>query len=355
MEKNKQSNIAADEISIKELILKIQLLSNEVFENWKWVFLTIAILIGFISLRIYMMPKTYSAKLTFMLSEENGNSGGLGGISAYIGLGGNSSNYNLEKIDALLKSRTIIQKSLFEKIIINDEDDYIANHIIKKYGYHEKWKGSESMNSFLFKNSDISSFTRSENSALKTIYRKFIGKEGILNTMIDGKTEIMTLEVKTNEENFSLLLVESLFDNLSKFYIDRTVERQKQSYKVTMHRSDSLRNVLDKLQFQFLKYKDTQRNLSLIQYTAKELKYQRELQTIASVYGETRKNLEIAEFALQRIKPFFQVIDYPIEPLSPNKGIGTYIKNAIIGFFLGGFVSCLFLVGRKIYRDTMDI
>ena len=60
------------------------------------------------------------------------------------------------------------------------------------------------------------------------------------------------------------------------------------------------------------------------------------------MYGESIKNLEIADFSLKNKTPFIQIIDRPFAPLTPI--FKSKLMAIIKGGFLGGFLGITFLL-----------
>lgn len=344
-----------EEISLKDLFLIIGGYYREVVKNWKLLIILALILAGYSLYKTYTRDVTYPARLTFMLNEDNGGSvGNLGSLGSIFG--GSVSEYNLEKMNALMKSRTIIQSVLFEKIKYKEELDYYANHIIREYKYHEKWEGP--LTNFLFTHDDIDNFSRVENMVLKQILRKVVGNpaqdvKGLLSMEINHETGIMAMMFNSLNEQLSINFSKMLFSKLSKFYIDKTVEKQKETLRLTTQKADSISGVLNLKQNRLLRIMDTQRNLSLYQFKAEEIALQRDIQTLAVAHGEALRNKEIADFSLKTKTPFIQSIDLPISPISPSKNLMTYIRGAIIFAILGVFFGIFYTIIRKMYRDIM--
>ena len=355
----KKTYVEDDEITLKELILKVQEFFWEVVRNWKLVILILIPIILYMVYKAYKIPVTYSANLTFMINEDNGSSlGGLGNLAASFGFGGSTKgDYNLEKMISLLNSRNIIQQALFEKVNIEGIDDYYANHMIREYDMHKGWEDSDLLRGFYFTETEVDSFSRKENRVLKQLHRRVVGRgetKGILESNINEETGILSLSVKSPKEELSLKFINVIFAKLEKFYVNKSIEKQQQTFVIMSNKVDSIRQTLNTAQYKLLKFKDTQRNLSLRQYKAEELILQREIQALGMAYGEALKNQEVADFSLRSKTPFVQVIDHPIPPLAPNKTIMTYINNVIFGFFLGCFLAVLFIISRKIFRDAMS-
>lgn len=356
---SEQHYIEEDEITLKELILKVKEFFQEVLKNWRLVVLITISFVLFFLIQTYQTPVTYTSELSFMINDDDNELGGLGGLAQAfgLGLGGSSGEFNLEKMVSLLKSRNIIQQGLFEKTKIDGQIDFFANHLIRKYNFHKEWEDRKNLKDFVFKTNEVDAFSRIENSALKSVYGKITGSKttkGILASSINEDTGIVTLKLESINEDLSIKLLSSLFDKLSTFYINKTIEKQKQTYEITKSKADSLLGVLNYAQSKLLKIKDTQRNLTLNQYRSEELILERDYKTSLIVYGEAIKHKEIADYSLRTKTPFVQSIDTPIPPLEPNKTLITYIKQIIIGGILGVFLAIAFIIGRKIYRDTME-
>lgn len=358
MESNKMQN---DEVKLKDLILILQEYISELLKHWYWIILFSTPFVAFFVNTTHKEPTTYSAKLTFMVNDdEGGGIGALSGLAASFGFGGAASEHNLDKMHTLLKSRSIIQQALFKKEGIEGKNDFFANHFLEKYQFFKDMDEDPSgLKEFRFSNNNFENFSKQENTVLKTIYSKIIGNldsgiKPLLTSSINDKTGIMNMKFEGITEELSIKFVECIFEQLSHFYVDKTIEKQKKTYELTKSKVDSLRDVMNTTQYRLLKMKDTRRNLTLRQYEVEELKLQRQLQVTTLVYGEALKNQEIADFALKSKTPFIQVIDTPIPPLYPNKSIITYIISAIVGGILGGAIAVTFFLGRKIFRDAME-
>ena len=358
MEENKTYiPISDDEISLKDLLLKLIEFYHEIIKNWKLVIISIFVFSGILFYRAFMTPITYPAKLTFMLNEDNsGSLGALGGLAASFGIGGmTKGEFNLDKMLALSKSRNIIQQVLFEKGEIDGKNDFYANHLIQKYNLVNKWQKTEILKEFNgFTHQNLSKFSKIENTSLKYIHSMIVGSDSnqkILSSTVNESTGIVELKTSTTSEELSINMVNLIYEKLSHFYVDKTIEQQQYTFAITKEKTDSLKQALHNTQYNLLKFKDTNRNLSLRQFEAQELKLQRDAQVLTLAYGESLKNQEMADFALKSKTPFIQSIDLPISPIRQEKE--SKIKALIMGSFLGGFLSTMFILGRKIIQDTL--
>jgi uncharacterized protein involved in exopolysaccharide biosynthesis len=117
---------------------------------------------------------------------------------------------------------------------------------------------------------------------------------------------------------------------------------------------DSMQQVLNSKNLEYLRFQDSFRGLSLNQYEAKKIELERTIRALSLAFGEALKNLEISDFSVKNATPFFQIIDSPLAPLSPSYSLIGLMKNLILGGFLGGFLSVAWVIGRKIFREVIE-
>jgi len=350
-----------DEISLKELILKLKEFWYELWRNW---FLIILFCIPFLAYNLYQhftFEKSFTANLTFMVNEDEGG-GGLGGVSSVLGsfgLGGApGGEYNLEKMLSLLKSRKIIQNVILEKVNLNGQEDFYANHFIKIEDLHNTWTentGPVDLSNFLFTNNKLEAFSIEENTALKYIHSKFIGNSvrgisPLLKSTIAEETGIMQLSFQSKDEKFSILILEQLFEYLSEYYISQSIEKQLITFNLISAKSDSLEQELRTAEYSLASFSDKNRGLYNRTDQLQQFRLKGKVKMLGAAYVKVVEQKEIAEFSLRDQTPVVQIIDYPISPIEPSKS--SLIKNIIIACFIGGFLGTLFIIGRKIINDA---
>lgn len=351
-------NYEEDEITLKELILKVQEYYQEVKRNWKLVlYITIPIVLFMVG-KAWLAPVTYPAKLTFMVNEDEGGGGAVSGILGQFGLGGGGGKYNMDKIVELARSRRIVSAALFQRMEWNGKNDFLANHLIDVYDYHDKWDDPESgLQGFYFQHDSIHGFGRVENTALLSIYGQVVGNpennvEGIFSIGYGEETSIFSLTVNSEVEDLSITLAEDMYQELSEYYIEKQTEKQLHTYKVAKAKADSIAELLNRKQYGLLKFEDTQKMLALRTSEASKYQLTRDLTAFAAAYGEALKNVEFADFALKSATPFFQVIDQPIQPIGPSKE--SILKSLILGGIIGVILGIIFIVGKNIFQQTMQ-
>lgn len=358
MDSQQHSQSTEKEMSLKELILIIKEYFFELVRYWKLIAICTTPFIGYFLYKAFTTPKTYKAKLTFMVNEDEG-AGAIGGAMAILsqfGVGNNTSGYNKAKMLDLSKSRRIIQKVLFDSLEIKDENDFIANHLIHLYQLHDKWEDSEAgLKDFVFDHGDTERFNRIENAAFLAMHRIIVGGEktkGLYTNASNEETGIMTLAAETRAEVLSIELLNKLYDELGTYYIEKAIEKQKSTYEVVEEKVDSIKRELNGKEYALANFKDRNRGLYSYKDQIKEQRLMVELQVLGTMYGEAVKNLEIADFTLKNKTPFIQLIDAPIGPLKPLKQ--SKLTAIILGGILGGLLGVIFVIARKIWREALQ-
>ena len=348
-----------DEITLKELILKIQEFWHELWRNW-WIIGLIAL--PFVLYKAYDAVTTepiYPAKLTFMVDEDEGNAlAGMSSILGQIGLGGiRRGKYNLDKILEISKSRRVLQMALFAKANLKGKDDYLANHLIRSFDLHEEWMDDTTgMQDFLFMRSFTDSFSDPEFMGLKSMQGLLNGsesREGIYRTSYDEDTGIMSLGIESPLEELSIALVDTIFSRLTAYYVEKSTEKSLSTYELMKSKTDSLANALSSAEYNLANFVDRNQNIfSATEGTLKRTRLASNVQRLQIMHGEAIKNLEFADFSLQSKTPFITLIDNAIPPITPI--VPSLPKSLIIGALLGTMIGVTFVLGRKIYRDAMN-
>ena len=349
-----------DEITLKELILKLGEFWNYLWSAKWWIILCSIVIGAFMIIRTLREPTLYPAELTFMVNEDEGNN--LGAVASVLGQfgfnAGNKSEFNLDKILELSRSKRIIYPSLFDTVWIDGTPQLMANHIIDIYEYHESWADSkdETLHNFLFSEPNHQEVSITGQKALKSIYTKVVGNEKrsndpLLESQYGEETGILSLTVTAESEALAITLVNSIYQYLSEYYISKSIEPQQSTVDALSVKTDSLKKALTDAEFRLAAYDDSNLSLFSQKDRIRRDRLAREVSILTILYGETLKNFETASFALQNNTPFFQVIDPPIAPISPPPK--SLIRALVIGLVLGGFLAALFFIFQKIYRDAM--
>jgi hypothetical protein len=374
---NKQQHIVeSDEITLKELLLKLYEYGREIRKRWYIIFLFCIPTTGFMLYKAFTNRPEYIAKLSFMVNSDDSKS--VGGAAASIlgqfGLGGGDSKDNLDKILALSKTNTILEKALFKKVSVNGVTDCYANQLIRDLLFHKEWekdttglKGflfsttdldkpnrKESLTGYLYSEENTNKFTRVESNALKRLINKLVGNDGevaLFNSSYDKKTGIMILTLNTYSEDLSIKLLEEIYLQLSKFYIDKTIEKQRRSYELISAKADSIEAALNGVEYRQADFEDHNRMVLFEKAKLPKLRLNRDRTILNLMYSEAIKNQELAEFSLKNKIPYVQAIDTPFPPIKPVQQ--SKAKALIIGLAFGFLLGVIFIMIRMVYQSAL--
>lgn len=346
-----------DEMTLRDLLLTIHEYWLEFRRNWLLVLLIVMPFMGWFSYKAFLKPITFTAQLTFMLNDDKGGTGIasiLGQFGGLLGSGGGD--YQLEKILEIARSRRIISTALFERYTLDGQEDFFANHLIRVQQLQKKWAKDSTLQGFFFTEGNPVAFTRKENKALLALYGEMVGGEGVdrplFGTGLNDGTGIMSLSLSTRDELLSIELLNTLYTNISAFYIEKSVQRERETLSILEQKRDSIGRALHSNDYASAAFEEKNRALVLETTKIPSTRYRRNTQLLSAMYGEAIKNAELAEFALKSNTPFLTLIDVPIPPIKPDpRGrLQSLLKGMLIGFLL----STGLIVGRKIFKNIMS-
>ena len=346
-------------MTLRELIFKIKEYLSFFWSKIIWIALISLLFAALFAILAKSDEVKYVSKLTFMINEDEESSiGGLGSVLGQFGLGGGGggSEYNLEKVIELANSRRIIQGVLLSKTDMTDTgEDYMANHIIRTYDLHRAWEEDGALKEFLFTHDSIPAFDRRERKALLQMYGLLVGGEelsGLINLKVVEGTGIISLGVSSRSEDLSIDVPQVLYEQLSKFYIAKSTEKQRSTFEAIREKTDSIKGALRSAEYSLARVSDRSNGVSMRKDRLRETQLLQEIQLLQIMYGEAVKNLETSRFMLQSVTPFFQLIDLPMSPLPAQRT--SALRKAIIGSVLGGVIALMVFGVIKLYRDTME-
>ncbi|MCB9987703.1 MAG: hypothetical protein H6868_00015 [Rhodospirillales bacterium] len=350
-----------EELSLRDIIARLKEYAAELRRSWRLLALFCLPFLVWQAYVWYTTPIIYQTKLTFMVDDESGSRGGLlGNLLGGIGL--SAGNSNNDRILELARSMRIIRQALFQRVELDGKTDYLANHFIRIQRLHEEeWNkkpknpGQSGLNDFFFTRDSIEQFSRLELSALKSLYGMLLGGEEhrpLFSARNNPDSGIMTLSLSTRSEALTIALLRAIFDQLSDFYINASTEKQLETYEIIRAKADSLRRLLTGTEFRAAQFREQNNLLTRPTDQLPNERLARDKNMYALMYGESLKNLELADFALRNKVPYVQPIDLPIPPLT---GTPYGKKKALgLGLGLGLVLGSLFVIGRKMIRDQFN-
>jgi hypothetical protein len=355
-------NIDNDEISLKELIVKIKEWVTFLKSKWKSIFI-FGIIGALIGLTIALFDKpTYKAVLTFAMEEDKGSGGG--GLSGALGLAssfgidlggaGGGGAFAASNLAELMKSRLLVEKVLLEPIFINGKIITLAEYYIQINKLRKGWDKKPNLKSIQFlPNADRSNFTLQQDSILQKIHTSLIDKEHLSIMQKDKKVTILSIEVTSENELFSKIFCESIAKETSDFYIETKSKKSKINVSVLQRQTDSVRNALNSAITGVANETDNVYNLNPAFNIkgAPSKKKQIDVQANTAILTNLVVQLELAKITLRKETPLIQLIDRPILPLQKEK-FGK-LKSIALGGFLAGFLYILYLIFSRLYRKMI--
>ncbi len=349
-----------DEISLKEIILKVKDWKHYIFSKSKTIAFA-GIIGGVFGLTYSFFKKpVYTATLSFALEDEK-NGGGLSGalgLASQFGfdMGGNAGGaFSEANLIELMKSRNLVEKSLLNPILINKKKISLAEAYIDFNDLRKGWKDNPSLANIQFlPNSKRSNFTIQHDSILGAIYEN-LTKENLIISQSDKKVSIINIMVKSENELFSKYFTEALAREVSDFYIETKSKKAKLNLDILSKQTDSVRSELNAAITGVATANDNTFNLnpSLNINRVPSVKRQVDVQANTAILTELVKNLEMAKVTLRKETPLIQVIDAPILPLKKER-LGKF-KGLVLGGIIGGLLCILFLSGSRLWEKIMEI
>jgi hypothetical protein len=354
---NEKITIESDNVSLKDFILKLQ-------EWWrylrsKWILILCAGILG-AALGIvysYFKKPVYVAELSFALDDEKSSNLGLGaaaGIASQFGIdlgtsGGGA--FNGDNLLELMKSRSMIEKTLLFPITINKQYQTLAETYINFTDFRKN--KPELSNIGYLPNADPTKFSLQQDSILGVFYKSII-KANLSVDKVDKKLSIVTVKVSSENELFSKYFTEMLVKNVSDFYVNTKTKKEAQNVNILQHQTDSVRTELNSAIGGVASSSDENPNVnpSLQILRVKSQRHQVDVEANIAILTELVKNLELAKVTLRKETPLIQVIDKPILPLEKLK-FGK-LKGIVIGGGLFGFLTVLFLLLKKFLKDSLE-
>lgn len=343
------------EITLKDILLKLIEYAGVIWSKKVWVLFSIIIAVA-LSLKIERdQGTTYSGELTFSLNEEGSSPlGGIGSVLGSLGLGASSGGtYNPQKIVELSKSRLINHKVMMDSVIVNNVNDRLIHHLLTTYA--TSWQESiEKPDSIKFIDNDFESMDRTQRKTIQFVHKKIIGSNqeaGLIKVIPDIGTGIIRIEGRTVDEELTQNLIGELYRHVSMYYINKVTANPQQVVKNLTEKSDSVKSLLQSVEYQLANLKDRSLGTTLNRDRLKEEQLSRRVQMLSVIYGEILKNLGVAEFSLGNITPVFVVIDKPFLPL--NKSSPKYLKSLITGMLAGLFIAITIISFVKLTQDTL--
>lgn len=329
-------NTAEDEISLKELILKLKEWYQYLLTKWRTILIA-GIIGGALGLVYAFIKKpVYTATTTFVL-EEGDSKGALGayaGLASMVGidLGGGGGVFEGDNILELYKSRRMVQKTLLTQDTFAGKRELLIHRYIAFNKLREKWDDEPELKNISF-SIDINQFTLKHDSLISVFYKSII-EDHLAVSKPDKKLSIIKVEFKSKDELFAKSFTENIVFNVNDFYVKTKTKKSAENLNILQQQADSVKRVLNASIGGVAAAIDANPNSNPAFQSLRvgSQRKQVDVQASAAVYQEIVKNLELAKVTFRKDKPLIQVIDNPVLPLKIDK------LGKVKGIILGGFI-----------------
>lgn len=317
------------------------------------VFLVIGIPVsGYFIYHQLTTPPKFVARASFMLNENGAESSGLATILGQFGFSSPGQQMSLQKIVEIARTRILAEKVFMTQATVNEKKDLLANHLISQlkasgdWTVQRPWLQKDLLQDFRFDSLKEGQEILWQ-SAVKKLHQQLLK---MLETYYNEKTGIMELSVGTESQDLSYALCHQLYAQLSSFYVDKAVQKQKETYEKIKFKVDSLRALIQSRDYALAGFRDSYRNTWTSTDAVPQTQIDRDVRMLNVIYAEALKNQEIASFTLQNQTPFIQSLDLPLKPLEQKKE-KLFVNLAKI-IFLTLLLGSVFIIFRKIIRDN---
>jgi uncharacterized protein involved in exopolysaccharide biosynthesis len=359
VDQNNSEQFDNDEISLKELVLKIKEWYQFLLTKWRLIILAgiIGGLIGFTY--AYFQKPTYKAVLTFAMEEEKSGGGGLGGalgLASQFGIdlgssgGGAFSGANLIE---LMKSRKLVEKTLLSPIEVDGKAQSLVEYYLAFNEIKKDWDEKPLLKNVSFPiDADRTKFTLQQDSILKNLAAGLI-KTDLVISQKDKKVSILSIEMNSTNEKFAKVFCETIAKETSEYYVEIKSKKSKMNVDILQHQADSIRAELNSAITGVAAAADNVFNLNSAMNVRRtpSARRQVDVQANTAILTQLVGNLELAKVTLRKETPLLQIIDRPSFPLEKEK-VGK-LKSLVLGGFLAGFLTVLYLVFTSLYKKLI--
>jgi uncharacterized protein involved in exopolysaccharide biosynthesis len=169
----------------------------------------------------------------------------------------------------------------------------------------------------------------------------------------DKKISIINVTVNSIEEGFSKEFCETLAKVTSDYYVEIKSKKSRMNVEILQKQADSIRAELNNAITGVAAASDNVYNLNPAFNVKKTPSTRRQIdvQANTAILTQLVANLELSKVSLRKETPLIQVIDRPILPLDKDRV--SKKKSLLLGGFLTGFLTVLYLVVTSLYKKMI--
>jgi capsule polysaccharide export protein KpsE/RkpR len=309
---------ADDEITLKDIILKIQQWWAIVWPQ-RTKIIALSLTIGLIAALYtkFLTQPTYTASYQLFFQEESSGLSGAMRLASSFGLGGGggsasssatvqefitSRNNIAHAMTAQLEKGRLIDRYYQEAI---EEDEEFAQEFTSKFGINRRYTDSVLIEAALVFN------------------------EGVLGASFDEESGVLGFSVVTFDESFTYDLATLLVENTEAQFKDWKKEKGLAAVAAFQKKVDSLELSLDATLRRLGEYQDQNNSLISAVDKMEQMRLTIDMESLKVAYGEYIKGLEMSKAELMNLEGPFKYFDEPVFPLHKDKG--SVAKAGVFG------------------------
>ncbi len=295
-------------------------------------------------------PVTYTSRVTFVVDDTKGGSGGsmLSALAGQFGfdIGGMMNTGGVlagDNVQQLLKSETLIKQALLSPYDSLNKDHTLADKYAEAYKLKQKWTKYTENDSLISFPADKSKYTRLQDSLLQDIALRII-KTDFSISKPDKKLTFFEANATMRDEKLSQLFCTRIIQTSTNFYIETKTKKLRNSVTLLTRRKDSVERVLNKKTYSALAANQIllDANPAYPTINASGELQERDKMVLSTIYAEVVKNLEASKTMLMQETPTIQIVDVSEYPLKKNRL--KYLKTSVMAAAVAVLLYAVFLV-----------
>jgi len=335
------TQMAEDEITLKDIILKIQEWWSIVWPQ-KNIIIAASLAIGLMAALYtkFLTKPTYTASYQLFFQEESGGLSSAMRLASSFGLGvGGGSASSSATVQEYLTSRSNIAHAMTAELengrLI---DRYYAGALEEDEEFAAEYKTNFGLNQ------------RYTDSAITEVFLAL--NEGVVGASFDEESGVLGFNVTTEDETFTYDLATLLVTNTEDQFKDWKREKGQDAVNAFQGKVDSLELAIDATLRRLGEYSDQNNSLVSKVDKMKETRLMIDMETLKVAYGEYIKGLEMSKAELMNLEAPFKYFDEPVFPLQKNTT--SAFKAGVFGSVITVFCWVLFLIFKLELNRTIN-
>ena len=334
------SNQESDEITLKDIILKIQQWWTILWPQRTKIILP-ALAIGLMAAMYtkFISKPTYTASYQLFFEEDGGSMSSAMRLASSFGLsmGGSGATSSIT-VQEYLTSRDNISKAM----TMASGQGVMAERYYA-YALYEDQEFNEVFYANFGKNQ------RYTDSILSEITLEL--NERFISANLDEESGTVNFAINGYDEAFVYDLSKALIANTEDAFLDWKKKKGQSAVEAFQGKVDSLEIALDATLRRLGEYQDQNNSLISAVDKMEQMRLTIDMEALKVAYGEYIKGLEMSKADLMNLEPPFKYFDEPTYPLYKQKG--SAVKAGIFGSVITGFLLVLFFIGRVEAKSIM--